>query len=112
MSDCIFCNIAAGDIPSTKVYEDELCFAFNDLAPKAPTHFLIIPKLHFASMAEVNPDNSGVIAHIFEVIAKLSVSMGFESGFRVVSNCGYDAGQTVFHMHFHVLAGQEMGEFN
>lgn len=112
MSDCLFCSIINGDIPSTKVYEDELCLAFQDIAPLAPTHFLVVPKEHFASAAEVTEENSAVIAHIFQVIAKLAKEMGFEDGFRVVTNCGDIAGQTVHHIHFHVLAGKELGSFN
>ena len=98
---------ATFNIPSNKVYEDDLCFAFYDIAPQAPTHFLVIPKAHIASVSEVNADNSAVVAHIFEVIAKLSEELGMES-YRVVSNIGEQAGQTVFHMHFHVLSGRDM----
>ena len=112
MSDCLFCKIIAGEIPSSKVYEDDVCYAFNDIAPQAPTHFLVIPKAHIGSVSEVNADNSAVVAHIFEVIAKLAKEMGFQDGFRVVTNCGADAGQTVHHLHFHVLAGKQLGSFN
>ena len=84
MSDCLFCKIIAGDIPSNKVYEDDLCYAFNDIAPQAPVHFLVIPKAHIASVAGVNEENSAVVAHIFEVIAKLTKEKGIES-YRVVS---------------------------
>ena len=107
MSDCLFCKIAAGEIPSNKVYEDEVCYAFHDIAPQAPTHFLVIPKAHIGSVSEVTEDNSGVVAHIFEVIAKLSKELGLES-YRVVSNIGEQAGQSVFHLHFHVLGGRDM----
>ena len=107
MSDCLFCKIAAGEIPSNKVYEDEVCYAFHDIAPQAPTHFLVIPKAHIGSVSEVTADNSGVVAHIFEVIAKLSKELGLES-YRVVSNIGEQAGQSVFHLHFHVLSGRDM----
>jgi len=107
MSDCLFCKIIAGDIPSSKVYEDEVCFAFNDIAPQAPTHFLVIPKEHIASVSGITAENSGVVAHIFEVIAKLAAEMGMES-YRVVSNIGEQAGQSVFHLHFHVLSGRDM----
>lgn len=106
--DCLFCSIIAGEIPSKKIYEDDLCYAFYDIEPQAPIHFLVVPKQHFASAAEVTPENSAVIAHIYEVIAKLSREMGLKS-FRIVNNCGPDAGQTVFHIHFHVLAGKVMG---
>lgn len=107
MSDCLFCKIAAGEIPSNKVYEDELCFAFYDIAPQAPTHFLVIPKAHIPSCGAVTAENSAVVAHIFEVIAKVTKELGIES-FRVVSNCGEQAGQTVHHLHFHVLAGRDL----
>ena len=107
MSDCLFCKIAGGEIPSNTLYEDELCFAFYDIDPQAPTHFLVIPKAHIASVAEVNAENSAVVAHIFEVIAKLTAKLGLES-YRVVSNIGEQAGQSVPHLHFHVLAGRDM----
>ena len=106
-NDCLFCAIAAGEIPSNKVYEDDLCYAFYDIAPQAPTHFLVIPKSHIGSVAEVSGDNSAVVAHIFEVIAKVTKEMGIES-YRVVSNIGEQAGQSVPHLHFHVLAGRDM----
>ncbi len=106
-NDCLFCAIAAGEIPSSKVYEDELCYAFNDIAPQAPTHFLVIPKAHIASVAGISAGNSAVVAHIFEVIAKLTKEQGIES-YRVVSNIGEQAGQSVPHLHFHVLAGRDM----
>ena len=104
--DCIFCKIANGEIPSTKVYEDDLVVAFNDLEPQAPTHILVIPKEHISSAAEVTEENSQVIAHIFEVIAKLSKELKMDDGFRVVNNCGDSAGQTVKHIHFHLLSGR------
>lgn len=107
MSDCLFCKIAAGEIPSAKVYEDELCYAFSDIAPQAPTHFLVIPREHIASVSGVNAGNSAVVAHIFEVISKLADEQNIQS-FRVVSNCGVQAGQSVPHLHFHVLAGRDM----
>ncbi len=105
--DCIFCKIVSGEIPSKKVYEDESVLAFYDLEPQAPVHFLVIPKEHIESAAAVTPENSKVIAHIFEVIAKLSKDMGMTDGFRVVSNCGESAGQSVKHLHFHVMSGRE-----
>ena len=106
MSDCIFCKIIGGEIPSTKVYEDELCYAFRDIAPMAPTHILVVPKTHIQSVAEITPENSAVVAHIFEVIARIAKDEGLERGYRVVSNCGPDAGQTVPHLHFHILGGK------
>lgn len=107
MDNCLFCKIIAGDIPSKKAYEDDLCLAFYDIDPQAPVHFLVIPKAHIGSVAEVNADNSAVVAHIFEVIAKLTREMGIES-YRVVSNIGEQAGQSVRHLHFHVLSGRDM----
>ena len=106
-NDCLFCAIAGGEIPSNKVYEDELCYAFYDIAPQAPTHFLVIPKAHIASCGEVTADNSAVVAHAFEVIARVTRELGI-TDFRVVSNCGEQAGQSVHHLHFHVLAGRDM----
>ena len=112
MNDCIFCKIMNGEIPSTKVYEDDLCFAFRDIEPLAPEHFLVIPKEHIASAAEISGEMEAVVGHIYGVIAKLSREMKLEGGYRVVTNCGKDAGQTVHHLHFHVLAGRELGAFN
>ncbi len=105
--DCIFCKIANGEIPATKVYEDDTVVAFNDLEPQAPSHILVIPKAHISSAAEVTPENSAVIAHIFEVIAKIAKDNGFNDGFRVVNNCGDSAGQTVKHIHFHLMSGRD-----
>lgn len=109
MSDCLFCKIIGGEIPSNKVYEDELCYAFYDIAPQAPTHFLVVPKAHIQSVTAITPENSAVVAHIFEVIAKLAQELGFaEAGYRVVSNIGEVGQQSVPHLHFHVLAGRDM----
>lgn len=110
MSNCLFCKIVAGEIPSTKVYEDETILAFRDVNPQAPTHILVIPKAHIGSVAEVTPENSGVVAHIFEVIPQIARAEGLDNGFRVVSNCGPHAGQTVPHLHFHILGGKELTE--
>lgn len=107
MRDCLFCKIISGEIPSKKLYEDEQCYAFYDIDPQAPAHFLVIPKEHIASVAAVTPENSAVVGHIFEVIAQLTRELGYDS-FRVVSNIGEQAGQSVFHLHFHVLAGRDM----
>ena len=107
---CLFCKIIAGEIPSTKVYEDETVFAFRDINPQAPTHILVIPKTHIDSVAEINRDNSGVVAHIFEVIPQIAKVEGLTNGYRVVSNCGPDARQSVGHLHFHILGGQELSE--
>ena len=108
MSNCLFCKIIAGDIPSTKVYEDELVYAFRDIAPQAPTHILVIPKTHIEDCNGVTADNSAVVAHIFEVIPQIARAVGLDSGYRVVSNCGADAGQTVQHLHFHILGGKKL----
>lgn len=107
--DCIFCKIAAGEIPSTKVYEDDTVVAFNDLDPQAPVHVLIIPKEHIASAAEINESNSAVVAHIFEVAAKIAAEKGLKDGFRIVNNCGDSAGQSVKHIHFHLMGGRDFG---
>ena len=108
MADCLFCNIIAGSIPSNKVYEDETVFAFRDIAPQAPTHILVIPKAHLDSVDAVTAENSAVVAHIFEVIPRIAREEGLENGYRVVSNCGADAGQTVRHLHFHILGGKPL----
>ena len=108
MSDCLFCKIIAGEIPSTKVYEDELVLAFRDIAPQAPTHVLVVPKTHIADCDAVTAENSGVIRHIFEVIPAIARAEGLTNGYRVVSNCGPDAGQTVQHLHFHILGGKPL----
>jgi len=105
---CLFCKIVAGEIPSTKVYEDELVYAFRDIAPQAPTHILVIPKEHLASVGEINEYNSHLVAHIFEVIPRIAEAEKLINGYRVVSNCGPDAGQTVNHLHFHILGGTEL----
>ncbi len=108
MENCLFCKIVRGDIPSTKVYEDEKVLAFRDIAPMAPTHILVIPKTHIGSVAEVNAENAAVVAHIFTVIPRIAKEEGLENGYRVVSNCGSDAGQTVHHLHFHILGGKQL----
>ena len=107
---CIFCKIAAGEIPSTKVYEDDLILAFNDIEPQAPVHVIIIPKEHIESANDITPQNSKVIAHIFETFPKLAKELGIsESGYRVINNCGSDGGQTVPHIHFHLTGGRQFG---
>jgi histidine triad (HIT) family protein len=108
--DCIFCKIIAGEIPSKKVYSDELCYAFCDIAPQAPVHILIVPRQHIVSAAEISPENSALVGHIFEVIAKIAAEQGLSNGFRVVSNCGEDACQSVKHLHFHILGGTKMSD--
>ena len=106
--DCLFCKIIGGSIPSTKVYEDETVYAFRDIAPQAPTHILVVPKAHMADMNAVTVENSAVVAHIFEIIPQIARAEGLENGYRVVSNCGADAGQTVQHLHFHILGGKTL----
>ena len=108
MSDCLFCKIAAGVIPSTKVYEDDKILAFRDIAPQTPTHILVIPKEHLDSVNAVTEENSAVVAHIFAVIPQIAKAEGLENGYRVVSNCGPDAGQSVQHLHFHILGGKTL----
>ncbi len=107
MDKCLFCKIVKGEIPSMKVYEDDTVYAFNDIEPQAPVHILIIPKEHIASAAEITGENSGCVAHIFEVAAQIAKEQGFEDGFRIVSNCGDSAGQSVKHLHFHLLSGRD-----
>ena len=109
MADCIFCKIAAGEIPSDKVYEDDCVLGFADLDPQAPVHVLLIPKEHIASAQEITPENSGVGARIFEAAAKLSKELGLTNGFRIVNNCGKDGMQSVQHLHFHLLGKRTMG---
>jgi len=106
--DCLFCKIAAGEIPSTKIYEDEWVYAFADIDPKAPFHAIVIPREHIASAAEITAENSGLIAKVFEAIAKIAEQENLEKGFRVVNNCGADGGQTVGHIHFHLLARRNL----
>ena len=106
--DCLFCKIVAGEIPSNKVYEDELILAFRDIAPAAPVHVLFIPKAHIAGVREITADNAAVVAHIFSVIPQVAKELGI-TDYRVVSNNGADAGQTVHHLHFHVLGGATLG---
>lgn len=105
--DCLFCKIIGGEIPSNKVYEDDTVFAFRDIDPQAPVHILIVPKEHIASAKDINESNSAVVAHIFEVAAKIAKAKGLDDGFRIVNNCGDSAGQTVKHLHFHLMGGRE-----
>ena len=110
MSDCIFCKIAAGEIPSSCLYDDEYVYAFKDIKPQTPVHFLVIPKEHIASANDINESNSWLVAKCFEAIPKIAAQLGISEGYRIINNCGTDAGQTVFHLHFHVIAGQYLGE--
>lgn len=108
--DCLFCKIIAGEIPSSKVYEDDLVYAFNDISPAAPTHVLIIPKNHISSANELNEENAAIVSHIFLVAGKIAKQLGIaENGYRIVNNCGKDGGQTVGHLHFHLLGGRNLG---
>lgn len=108
--DCVFCSIINGEIPSKKVYEDDKVLAFYDIAPQAPVHIIVVPKEHIPSMSAIDSSNSQVVAHIFEVIAHLAKVQKLSGGYRVISNCGKDACQSVEHLHFHVLAGKNLGE--
>lgn len=109
MEDCIFCKIIKSEIPSEKVYEDDLVLAFNDLTPQAPVHILVIPKTHISSANDIDEKNSKVIGHIFNTISIIAKEKGFDKdGYRVVNNCGSDGGQTVNHIHFHILAGRNL----
>ena len=108
MSNCLFCKIIGGEIPSARVYEDENVYAFRDIAPQAPTHILVVPKCHIDSCNGITAENSAVVAHIFEVIPQIAAAEGLVNGYRVVSNCGADAGQTVQHLHFHILGGKQL----
>ena len=109
MNDCLFCKIVSGEIPTAKVYEDDKVVAFRDISPKAPVHVLIIPKKHVESVAVLDEDDFDVVGHIFRVAKKLSVEFELEEGFRIVANTGPDGGQTVYHLHFHLMGGRAMG---
>lgn len=108
--DCIFCKIVKGEIPSSKVYEDDSVLAFNDINPAAPVHILVIPKKHIGSAVELTEEDNELIAHIFQVIKKIADEQGLENGFRLVSNVGEDGGQTVKHLHFHILGKKKFSE--
>lgn len=109
MEDCIFCKIVNGEIPSKKVYEDDKVYAFYDIAPEAPIHFLVIPKEHIESANDLNDSNIDIVSHIFKVINKLVIELNIsDKGYRIINNCGEDGGQTVKHIHFHVLGGRSL----
>ena len=110
MENCLFCKIAAGDIPSKKAYEDEKILCFYDIAPQAPIHLLVIPKEHIASANEVTEENAAIVSHIFAILPKIAAQVGLEGGYRIVSNCGPDACQSVQHLHFHILGGKKLTE--
>lgn len=108
--DCLFCAIINGEIPSKKVYEDGMCYAFLDINPQAPVHCLVVPKEHIGSADEICDKNSEYVAHIFTVIPKIAKQLGLENGYRIVSNIGEDGCQSVKHLHFHILGGKKLGE--
>ena len=108
--DCLFCKIIAGEIPSSKVYEDEYVYAFRDINPQAPVHILIVPKLHVCCADKIDEGNSSYVAKIFEVIPKIAASEGLKNGYRIINNCGEDGAQTVKHLHFHLLGGKKLSE--
>lgn len=110
MNDCLFCKIIAGEIPSTKVYEDEYVYAFRDINPQAAVHILVLPKQHIACADEINGENSMLVAKCFEAVSKIAAAEGLSNGYRVINNCGADGGQTVMHLHFHLLGGEKMTE--
>lgn len=107
--DCLFCKIAAGEIPSKKAYEDEKVYAFYDIDPQAPVHILVIPKEHIQSVSQITKENQEIVGHIFTVIAKLAKELDLKDGYRVVSNVGEQGGQSVPHLHFHLLGGRNLG---
>ena len=110
MNDCLFCKIIAGEIPSTKVYEDDKVFAFRDINPQAPVHVLVLPKEHMDSANAITAENVGNVAAVFEAIPKIAAAEGLTDGYRVINNCGAAAGQTVMHIHFHLIGGRKLGE--
>lgn len=110
MNDCLFCKIIAGEIPSSKVYEDENVFAFRDINPQAPVHILVVPKVHISCADEIDESNSALVAKVFESIAKIAKAEGLTTGYRVINNCGVDGGQTVMHLHFHIIGGEKLSE--
>lgn len=110
MDNCIFCKIIDGSIPSKKVYEDDKMLAFHDIAPEAPVHVVMIPKAHIESVDALSDENVGYVSHIFSKAGEIAKSVGLENGYRIVTNCGPDAGQTVFHIHFHLMGGKKLGK--
>jgi len=110
MADCLFCKIASGEIPSDCVYQDEYVYAFRDINPQAPTHVLVIPRAHIASVAEITEENADLAGKCLAAVSRIAADLGLTGGYRVISNCGADAGQTVHHLHFHILGGKQMSE--
>lgn len=110
MEDCLFCKIVRGEIPSQKVYEDDDILAFRDISPQAPVHILLIPKKHLANILEMSPEDHFLLGRIQQIIARLAQEEGIaEAGFRLINNCGVQGGQTVDHLHFHLLGGRNLG---
>ena len=109
-NDCLFCKIIAGEIPSTKVYEDEDVFAFRDINPQAPVHVLVMPREHICCANAIDDSNSALVGKCFEAVAKIAAAEGLEKGYRVVNNCGEDGGQSVMHLHFHLIGGRKLSE--
>lgn len=108
--DCIFCKIIKGDIPTEKIYEDDNVIAFNDISPKSPTHILVVPKKHVACLNDVKPDDMNMILHVFDAIKKIAAKQGVaEDGYRVIVNTNRASGQEVFHIHFHIMGGRQLG---
>lgn len=110
MNDCLFCKIIAGEIPSAKVYEDEHVYAFRDINPQAPVHILIVPKEHICCADAIDASNSAAVAQVFEAVPKIAKAEGLTGGYRVINNCGADGGQTVMHLHFHLIGGKKLSE--
>ncbi len=111
MQDCIFCKIINGDIPSSKVYEDDKIYAFNDINPQTPVHILVVPKVHISCANEITADNADVVAHIFSKVGEIAALAGIkDDGYRIINNCGKNGGQTVMHLHFHIMGGKDLGE--
>ena len=108
--DCLFCKIISGEIPSSKVYEDEYVYAFNDINPQTPVHILVVPKTHICCADAVNAENSLYVAKIFEAVPKIAATAGLKNGYRVITNCGEDACQSVKHLHFHIMGGRKLPE--
>lgn len=108
-ADCLFCKIVAGDIPSDKVFEDDLVLAFNDISPQAPTHILVIPKVHFSTINDLSDQDSQLVGHMLLVAQKIAKDQGLaEDGYRLVFNCNEQGGQTVYHIHLHILGGRQL----
>ncbi len=108
--NCLFCAIINGDIPSNKVYEDNICYAFLDINPQAPIHCLVVPKSHIESADQIDDCNKDIVAHIFTVIPKIAKSLGANNGYRIVSNIGDDGCQSVKHLHFHIIGGEKLSD--